>query len=80
MIHLVNATNALIATTSWLALWCFVLTFRTGNLHSRLSALELSRGVAQELVVRESNLAEPKGKHSGQTGLGAFPTRKGTDR
>jgi hypothetical protein len=59
------------------ALWCFVLTIRSNNLHRRLSAVELSRAAASDIVVRESNLVEPKGNHPGQTGLGAFPTRKG---
>ena len=71
---------ALVSTTALAMLWCFILSIRTSNLHRRVSGLELSKGVAQDIVVRESNLVEPKGNHPGQTGLGAFPTRKDTDR
>lgn len=65
-----------LATVSMLALWCFVLTIRTINLHRRVMSLEVSKGVAEQYVVRESNAVEPRGNHPGQTGLGAFPTRK----
>jgi hypothetical protein len=73
---MITPTHALIAVSAFQALWLFVLTIRSSNTHRRLSALELSKGIAQEYIVRESNLVEPKGKHPGQSGLGAFPTRR----
>jgi hypothetical protein len=72
--------QAVIACNVLWALWCYVLSIRTSNLHRRLSELELARGAAADIVVRESNLVEPKGRHTGQSGLGAFPTRTEGDR